>query len=387
MARHRELKATLVLEDGTVFTGRSFGAEGEVAAEIIFHTGMTGYQEVLTDPSYRCQTVVMTYPLIGNYGVNELDEESAKPQVAAFVVRELSRIASSWRSEESVHDYLKRYGIMGIEGIDTRAAVLHLRNGGAMRAVLSTVRHDPEVLRAAALASPPMEGRNLVDEVTSPSSYAHSPNERLGGLYAAIKGETPKEAEPGAARPHVVAYDFGVKRNILDLLAGQGFRVTVVPARTSADDALALNPDGVFLSNGPGDPAALPWIVDEVKRLVGRVPMFGICLGHQILGLASGASTFKLKFGHHGANHPVRDLQTGRVEITSQNHGFCVKAEELPASCVVTHTNLNDNTLEGFEDESRRLFAVQYHPEAAPGPHDSGYLFERFREWIAKGRG
>ncbi len=382
-----DTQATLVLEDGTVFRGRSFGAKGEVTAEIIFHTGMTGYQEVLTDPSYRGQMVVMTYPLIGNYGVNGLDGESARPQVSGFIVKEAAPVASSWRSEETLQDYLERHSIPGIEGIDTRAIVLHLRNRGAMRAVISTVRTDADKLRAAAAASPSMEGRDLVTEVTADRRYEHRVDARLAALGKAIGGNTaaPYEAALAVADgPHVVAYDFGVKKNILDLLAAQGFRVTVVPAHTSARDVLSLRPDGVFLSNGPGDPAALPRIFSEVRELVGRVPMFGICLGHQLLGLASGATTFKLKFGHHGANHPVKDLLTNKVEITSQNHGFCVDAASLPRSCSVTHMNLNDGTVEGFEDAGKKFFAVQYHPEAAPGPHDSDYLFGRFRELIGR---
>lgn len=389
MPLNNSLPATLVLEDGTVFRGRSFGAAGEVVAEIIFHTGMTGYQEVLTDPSYRGQMVVMTYPLIGNYGINALDEESPRPQVSGFIIKELSKVTSNWRSEESLHDYLARYGILGIEGIDTRAAVLHLRQQGAMRAVISTVRHDVKKLVAACKAAPTMEGQNLVYEVSPTESFKFAESLKLAELNTAIgatgHGSTKSNIQNSGDRYHVVAYDFGAKRNILNMLSEQNFDVTVVPARTSADEVMALKPDGVFLSNGPGDPAALPEIVDNVKQLVGKVPMFGICLGHQLLGLANGARTYKLKFGHHGANHPVKDLLTQRVEITSQNHGFCVDAATLPKTASITHTNLNDGTVEGFEDEQNKYFAVQYHPEAAPGPHDSGYLFKRFREWIERG--
>lgn len=376
-------KAALVLEDGTVFRGRSFGAAGEVTAEIIFHTGMTGYQEVLTDPSYCGQMVVMTYPLIGNYGVNDLDQESGRPQVAGFIVKEASRVASNWRSQETLHDYLERHGVIGIEGIDTRAAVLHLRQRGAMRAILSTERSGAKELQDAALASPSMEGRNLVANVTISSAYSHTQTPKLDELNQAIGAARGARANGGGG-PHVVAYHFGVKRNILDLLVDQGFRVTVVPAHTTAQEVLDLKPDGVFLSNGPGDPAALPDIIAQVRQLIGKRPMFGICLGHQILGLASGGRTYKLKFGHHGANHPVKDLLTNRVEITSQNHGFCVDIDSLPPTCSVTHVNLNDQTVEGFEDKQNKFFAVQYHPEAAPGPHDSCYLFDRFREWIEK---
>jgi carbamoyl-phosphate synthase small subunit len=378
------LPATLVLEDGTVFRGRSFGATGEVVAEIIFHTGMTGYQEVLTDPSYRGQMVVMTYPLIGNYGVNELDQESTRPQVSGFIIKELSRAASNWRSQEGLHDYLARHGILGIEGIDTRACVLHLRQQGAMRAVISTERHDVKRLVAACKAAPTMEGLNLVYDVTAEESFKFSENSALAELNRVI-GVRDNAPQSGALPAHVVAYDYGVKRNILNQLFDQGFTVTVVPARTTAEQVMALKPDGVFLSNGPGDPAALPEIVDNVKQLIGQVPIFGICLGHQLLALANGARTYKLKFGHHGANHPVKDLLTQRVEITSQNHGFCVDAATLPKTASITHTNLNDGTVEGFEDEQNKYFAVQYHPEASPGPHDSGYLFRRFREWIERG--
>ncbi len=379
--------ATLVLEDGTVFRGRSFGASGEVAAEIIFHTGMTGYQEVLTDPSYRGQMVVMTYPQIGNYGINELDAESGKPQVSGFIVKELSGTTSSWRSEVDLDRYLANHGILGIEGVDTRALVLHLRSRGAMRAVISTERHDPAQLAAAAQAAPTMEGQNLVKDVTVGTAYSYSIDSRLHDLNEAIAARNDFSPAEADKRYKVVAYDFGVKRNILTLLAEQNFDVTVVPAGTSAQDVLDLNPDGIFLSNGPGDPATLTDVAGNVSQLVGKAPIFGICLGHQILAHANGGKTYKLKFGHHGANHPVKDLLTQRVEITSQNHGFCVDVDSLPSTCQVTHMNLNDQTVEGFQDEDRGFFCVQYHPEAAPGPHDSAYLFRRFREWISARRG
>ncbi|PKO20188.1 carbamoyl phosphate synthase small subunit [candidate division BRC1 bacterium HGW-BRC1-1] len=383
-----ETTATLVLEDGTVFRGRSFGAHGEQAAEIIFNTGMMGYQEVLTDPSYSGQMVVMTYPLIGNYGISELDAESPRAHVAGFIVREASRVASNWRSEERIQDYMKREGIVGIEGIDTRALVLHLRSCGSMSAVVSTKRHDAEVLRQVALDSPRMEGRNLVKDVTIAQSIEHtiapSRGERGGDLGGLTGGEYRTAMAGLADGPKVVAYDFGMKRTIPDLMVAAGMKVTIVPSHTTAQEVLALKPDGVFLSNGPGDPAALSDVLGEVKSLVGRVPLFGICLGHQILGLACGGDTFKLKFGHHGANHPVKDLLTNRVEITSQNHGFCVDPTTLPSTSAVTHVNLNDGTLEGFEDETLKFTAVQFHPEASAGPHDSGYLFGRFRKFIEK---
>jgi carbamoyl-phosphate synthase small subunit len=388
-AVREKIPATLVLEDGTTLRGWSFGARGETTAEIIFHTGMTGYQEVITDPSYRGQMVIMTYPLIGNYGVvPEIDDESCGPQVSAFIVKELSTLASNWRAELTLHEFLANHGVMGIEGIDTRALVLHVRTAGAMRAALSTERHDPKVLRELALAEPPMDGRDLVKDVTTSTAYEYMPNPKKVEALRLLGGAEPIPVWPEALdQPyHVVAYDFGIKRNILDLLYAQGCRITVVPARTSATDVLAMNPDGVFLSNGPGDPAALTDIIEQIRQLVGQVPIFGICLGHQLLGLALGGRTYKLKFGHHGANHPVRDVTTDRVEITSQNHGFCVDIDSLPRSCTVTHINLNDGTVEGFMNPELELFCVQHHPEAAPGPHDANYMFGRFREWMERRR-
>ena len=383
-----KIPATLVLEDGTTLRGWSFGARGETTAEIIFHTGMTGYQEVITDPSYRGQMVIMTYPLIGNYGVAPLDDESWRPQVSAFIVRELAPLASNWRAELTLHDFLARHGVLGIEGVDTRALVLHVRNAGAMRAALSTKRDDPQALRELALAEPPMDGRDLVKEVTTDHAYDYRPEPAKAELLRRLGGAEPVPVWPASdAEPlHVVAFDFGIKRNILDLLYAQGLRITVVPAQTKAEEVLRLAPDGVFLSNGPGDPAALDYIITEIRALLGRVPIFGICLGHQLLGLALGGRTYKLKFGHHGANHPVKDLRTQRVEITSQNHGFCVDIDSLPSSCTVTHVNLNDGTVEGFQNEELRLLCVQHHPEAAPGPHDAAYMFRRFREWMEQQR-
>lgn len=387
MPTNNKKPATLVLEDGTYFRGHSYGATGEVTAEIIFHTGMTGYQEVLTDPSYRGQMVVMTYPQIGNYGINEIDSESGIPQAAGFIVKELSGITSSWRSEIDLHNFLAQHNVVGIEGIDTRALVLHLRSKGAMRAVISTRTHDVSELQKIAQAAPTMEGQNYVAEVTTNTTYNYEVSPRLIDLNKAIAAPNDFAPSNTDQRYKVVAYDFGAKRNILNLLTEQNLDVVVVPAYTSADEVMALQPDGVFLSNGPGDPAALPEIAENVRQLIGKVPMFGICLGHQILAHATGGKTYKLKFGHHGANHPVKNLLTNRVEITSQNHGFCVDMDSLPESCQVTHINLNDQTVAGFQDEKQGFFCVQYHPEAAPGPHDSANLFRRFREWIVAGRG
>jgi carbamoyl-phosphate synthase small subunit len=369
------IPAILALEDGTIFRGSSFGSPNQKGGEIIFHTGMTGYQEILTDPSYRGQIVVMTYPEIGNYGTNQLDSESGQAQVAGFVVKQASRLASNFRSGEDLRAYLTRFNIPAIEGVDTRALVLHLRQQGSLRAVIGVGENlNAQQLVAQAQQLSPMEGQGLVYEVGRKAAEIYQGRPLALGLTPA--------AVPSEESPLVVAFDFGAKNHILDLLVDQGLRVRVVPARTSAQDVLSLNPQGVFYSNGPGDPAALPDIVATMKELLGRVPAFGICLGHQLLALASGAKTYKLKFGHHGANHPVKDLTTGKVEITSQNHGFCVDADSLPPTARLTHMNLNDQTVEGFEDPTHRFFCVQYHPEAAPGPHDSIYLFERFRNLI-----
>jgi carbamoyl-phosphate synthase small subunit len=353
------VKAILVLEDGRTFHGASFGAVGETFGEMVFNTSMTGYQEILTDPSYAGQIVCMTYPLIGNYGVNEDDVESRRPWVEGFVVREASRIRSNWRSTESLDDYLKEHDIVGIEHIDTRALVRHIRDKGAMRAAISSVDVDPESLLKKVLASPDMKNRELATTVTVEETFD----------YPAMD-ET---------RFHIVAYDFGVKTNSLREFAKYGCKITVVPADTSAADVLALKPDGIFLSNGPGDPAAMDQVVDEIKKLTeSQVPMFGICLGHQLIGEAFGAETYKMKFGHRGGNQPIKDLTTGKVEITSHNHGFAVDASSLPADIEVTHVNLNDNTVAGLRHKTLPVFSVQYHPESAPGPHDSEYLFERF---------
>ena len=352
--------AILVLEDGRTFKGASFGAEGETFGEMVFNTSMTGYQEILTDPSYAGQIVCMTYPLIGNYGINEQDVESRRPWVEGFVVREASPIASNWRSHETLEAYLQRNNIVGIEHIDTRALVRHIRDKGAMRAAISTVDLDKESLLAKVLESPEMKNRELASAVTVEQTYDYPADE-------------PKF--------HVVCYDFGVKTNSLREFSRFGCKITVVPAETSATDVMALKPDGIFLSNGPGDPASMKSVIAEIKQLAEKeVPMFGICLGHQLLGQAFGGETYKLKFGHRGGNQPIKDLTTGKIEITSHNHGFAVNADSLPADVEVTHINLNDNTVAGLRHKKLPVFSVQYHPESAPGPHDSEYLFERFVE-------
>ena len=368
MTNRENRPALLVLEDGRAFRGRAWGAEGERCGEMVFNTSMSGYQEVLTDPSYAGQIVCMTYPLIGNYGVNRADEESSRPWVEGFVVREASAVASSWRSEESLDAYLKRWGIPAIDRVDTRALVRHIRDKGAMRACLSTVDLDEKSLLEKTLASAPMENRELASVVTTSRPY--------------------EVAAVGEEKFRVVCYDFGVKRNSLNELARAGCRVRVVPASTPASEVLAMGPDGIYLSNGPGDPASMTAVVEEIRKLVGEgVPTFGICFGHQLLGRAFGAATYKLRFGHRGGNQPVKDLHTGRVEITSHNHGFAVDPDSLPSEVEPTHWNLNDHTLEGMRHRSLPIFSVQYHPEASPGPHDSHYLFGEFRKLMEEWRG
>jgi carbamoyl-phosphate synthase small subunit len=379
-------RAALALEDGTVFHGESFGAGGTVSGEVCFNTSMTGYQEILTDPSYRGQILTMTAPQIGNYGVNPADVESGKLQMAGFVVREASRIASNFTSNGTLGDYLAAAGVVGIAGIDTRALVRRLRIRGAMTGVLSSEVLDDAKLVAMAKAAPALVGRDLVAEVmpAARSEWVDALDEEATPLpQPAEGGVLPEHPVVEAFSKHVVALDYGMKWNIARHLTSAGCRVTVLPGRATAAEVLAIKPDGVFLSNGPGDPEVLTGCVETVRGLVGKVPMFGICLGHQLLALACGAKTFKLKFGHRGANQPVLDLDTGKVEITSQNHGFAVDEATLPADLVVTHRNLNDGTIEGLRHRSANAASVQYHPEAAAGPHDSAYLFERFRRMMA----
>ena len=377
--KNNKPRATLALADGTVFRGWGFGAEGVTVGEVVFNTCMTGYQEILTDPSYHRQIVVMTPVQIGNTGINQRDEESGRPRVAGFAVRESSTVTSSWRSEEGMEPWLARHDIIGIDGIDTRALTRHIRDHGAQAGAIGTgdVGEDKLVERARSWGS--MEGKDLVAEVTPSSIYSWEE-----GPYHPLTGFS---EVPGNL--HVVALDYGIKRNILRELAGVGCRVTVVPAGTSAERILELDPDGVFLSNGPGDPEPVKYAVAAVRELLGNVPIFGICLGHQILGLALGGVTYKLKFGHHGGNHPVKELATGKVEITSQNHGFVVDPDSLIVAgqkVEVTHINLNDQTVEGIRHLEIPAFSVQYHPEAAPGPHDAHYLFHRFVEMMEKFR-
>ena len=370
------MEAILALEDGRVFRGRAFGARAEQCGEVVFNTSMTGYQEILTDPSYRGQIVVMTYPEIGNCGTNAEDCESGRPQAGGLVVREVSEFPSNWRATQSLHLYLSNNAVPGISEVDTRAITKHIRSAGTMRGVLSSVDRNVESLVRKARSAPLLGDVDLVGEVTS--------NARM--VWNGRRPErwrSPGEAPSGTA-PKCVAFDFGTKRNILNLLVEAGFEVTVVPAACTAEEVLAMEPDAVFLSNGPGDPEVPTYAIDTVRSLIGRKPMFGICLGHQIAALALGAKTFKLKFGHRGANHPVMDLSSGKVEITSQNHGYAVDPDTLPAGSEVTHVNLNDRTCEGFVLSESRLMAVQYHPEASPGPHDSMGLFHRFRAMVAE---
>ena len=413
--------AILALADGTLFEGTAFGAEGECVGEVVFNTAMTGYQEVLTDPSYKGQIVCMTYPLIGNYGINPEDIESRRPFVEGFIVKEGSPYPSNWRKSQTLEAYLKEWGIVGIQGIDTRALTKHIRDQGAMEGVISTVDLSPMRLVAKARSSPGLIGRDLVKDVTCAEAFQWRQGDwqlghgylddrfpttaRLSSTLRLIpEGSSPKsDAREGGevqldlfghrssvigTRHRVMAIDCGIKYNILRELVSTGCNVVVVPASTSADEILAFNPDGIIISNGPGDPEGVPYLVETTAQLIGRIPIFGICLGHQILGLALGGRTYKLKFGHHGANHPVKELHTGRVEITTQNHGFAVDIDSIPGGeAELTHVNLNDGTVEGMRHTRLPLFSVQYHPEASPGPHDSRHLFHRFVALMKQERG
>jgi carbamoyl-phosphate synthase small subunit len=370
-------EAILALADGRIFRGRAFGAVGETVGEAVFNTAMTGYQEVLTDPSYKGQLVCMTYPEIGNVGINAEDAESRRVYVEGFIVKEYWERPSNWRSEMALGKYLEEAGVVGIEGIDTRALVRHLRTRGAQEAVISSVDLDADSLVRKAKASPGLIGRDLVKEVTSTEPYDWDFGDwKLGIGHVRMSHEAMRDA------PTVVALDYGIKLNILRRLVATGFRVKVIPATSSAEEILAHNPDGIFLSNGPGDPAALPYAYQAIAGVLGKKPVFGICLGHQLIGLALGGKTYKLDFGHHGANHPVMDLRTRRVEITAQNHGFAVDDESLRRRATLSHLNLNDNTVEGLQGTGVPFFSVQYHPEASPGPHDSSYLFARFKKLV-----
>jgi len=380
--------AWVVLEDGTAFRGRPVGADGEVFGEAVFNTSMTGYQEVLTDPSYKGQIVVMTYPHIGNYGVNEEDVESRRPWVEGFVMRELSPIASNFRAQESLDAYLKRHGVVAVDQLDTRTVTLALRQQGSMKAGISTVEADPEAFLKRVRAAPDIVGVDLVKEVTCKEAYEWPLLGQGTGDRGQADQHMPRPPSPvSCLKHHVVVLDYGVKYNILRQLAAFGCRVTVLPAAATASETLATKPDGVVLSNGPGDPAAVTYAIETIRGLIGRVPMLGICLGHQLLGLAYGGETFKLKFGHHGGNHPVQDLATGKVEITTQNHNFAVRVESIPnRSAQTSHKNLNDGTVEGMRHTTLPIVSLQYHPEAAPGPHDARHLFPQFLDLLEGAR-
>jgi carbamoyl-phosphate synthase small subunit len=383
------MQAILALEDGRIFRGHGYGAPGECQGEVVFNTSLTGYQEIATDPSYAGQIVVLTNPQIGNYGTNQADNEAARPFIEGLIVREFSPISSNWRSDQVTDEYMERYAVPVLAEIDTRALVRHLRNNGVMRGVISTTESNAETLVQRARKIRKMDGTDLAKVVSTKTIYQFDGDDsrnQSGDRY--LQSGFFPEADAHKRPMHVVAYDFGMKQNILRMLVREGCRVTVVPAETSADDVLAMRPDGVFLSNGPGDPEPVDYAVKAIRNMLGRVPVFGICLGHQLCGLALGGKTYKLKFGHHGGNHPVRNNATGKVEITAHNHNFAVDPDSINANEVeLTHVDLNDQTLEGLRHKTLPLFSVQYHPEAAPGPHDSHYLFNDFRTMMEEWKG
>jgi carbamoyl-phosphate synthase small subunit len=382
------MQAILALEDGRVFRGQGHGAPGECQGEVVFNTSLTGYQEIATDPSYAGQIVVLTNPQIGNYGTNHADNEAARPYIEGLIVREFSVVSSNWRSEQVTDEYMERYAVPVLAEIDTRALVRHLRTHGVMRGVISTEGSNPEVLVQRARNIRKMDGTDLARIVSTKSAYKFDSSDSRNQTGDPLLASASDQDARGRQQNHVVAYDFGIKQNILRMLTREGCRVTVVPAETTAEDVLALKPDGVFLSNGPGDPEPVDYAVKAIRDMMGRVPVFGICLGHQLCGLALGGRTYKLKFGHHGGNHPVRNNLTGKVEITAHNHNFAVDPDSINANEVeLTHVDLNDQTLEGLRHKTLPLFSVQYHPEAAPGPHDSHYLFRDFRNLMEEWKG